>query len=290
MEKTIEVINLKKYYGKARGVEDVSFSLDKGEVFGFIGPNGAGKSTTIRSMLNLINKTDGEVLIKGKAYQTNDVEMKKTIGYLPSEVCLYDDLTVKAMLDYHERFHGAGTHEKRKRLVELLELDESKKMEDLSLGNKKKVGIVLALAHDPEIIILDEPTSGLDPIMQQTFYRIIQEEKEQGKTIIYSTHILEEVSKICDMVGIIKDGVMVKTDSVENLTKNSFLMVTITSTEKDEMMQELSAEIISSDENTIKFKTKTPAGDLIKSLAKYSIDKILIEEPTIEELFMHYYE
>lgn len=290
MDKTIEVIKLKKYYGKTRGVEDVSFSLDKGEVFGFIGPNGAGKSTTIRSMLNLINKTGGSVLIKGRAYQTNDVQLKKIIGYLPSEVYLYDDLTVKAILDYHERFHGAGTHEKRARLVQLLELDESKKIEDLSLGNKKKVGIVLALAHDPEIIILDEPTSGLDPIMQQTFYRIIREEKARGKTIIYSTHILGEVSKICDKVGIIKDGILIKTDSVENLTKNSFSIVTVTSPEKDRILEELSAETISSEEDTVKFKTELPAERLIGSLAKYRLDKILIEEPTIEELFMHYYE
>lgn len=289
MNKTIEVIQLKKYYGKTRGVEDVSFSLDKGDVFGFIGPNGAGKSTTIRSMLNLINKTGGSVFIKGREYQTNDVELKKIIGYLPSEVYLYDDLTVKGILDYHERFHGAHTHEKRVRLVELLELDESKKIEDLSLGNKKKVGIVLALAHDPEIIILDEPTSGLDPIMQQTFYSIVQEEKAKGKTIIYSTHILGEVSKICDKVGIIKDGILVRTDNVENLTKNSFLIVSVTSPEKDKIAEELSAEIISAEEEVIKFKTEMPAEQLIRSLAKHRLDKILIEEPTIEELFMHYY-
>lgn len=290
MDKTIEVIKLKKYYGKIRGVEDVSFSLGKGEVFGFIGPNGAGKSTTIRSMLNLINKTDGKVLIKGKEYQSNDVELKKLIGYLPSEVFLYDDLTVRDMLDYHEKFHGAGTHEKRESLVKALELDESKKIEDLSLGNKKKVGIVLALAHDPEIIILDEPTSGLDPIMQQTFYGIIRDEKEKGKTIIYSTHILGEVSKICDKVGIIKDGILIKTDNVENLIQNSFSIVTVTSPDKGKILEELAAELISAEEDTIRFKTEMSAEQLIRNLAQHKLEKILIEEPTIEELFMHYYE
>lgn len=290
MEKALEVRNLKKYYGKTRGVEDVSFSLEKGEVFGFIGPNGAGKSTTIRSILNLINKTGGHVLIHGKEFHSNDVDLKKIIGYLPSEVFLYDDLTVKAMLDYHEHFHGFGTHAKRAELVKLLELDESKKLEDLSLGNKKKVGIVLALAHDPEIIILDEPTSGLDPIMQQTFYRIIREEKAKGKTIIYSTHILGEVSKICDKVGIIKDGRLIKTDDVENLTQNSFCIVTVTSPEADIIQTSLSAEILSAEDNTVKFKTEVPADQLIKHLAQYKIDKVFIEEPTVEELFMHYYE
>lgn len=290
MGKAIEVVNLKKYYGKVRGVEDVSFSLESGEVFGFIGPNGAGKSTTIRSIMNLINKTDGKVIIKGREYHPNDVELKRIVGYLPSEVFLYDDLTVKAMLDYHESFYGAHTHEKRTRLVEILELDESKKIEDLSLGNKKKVGVVLALAHDPEIIILDEPTSGLDPIMQRTFFKIIKEEKAQGKTIIYSTHILSEVSKICDKVGIIKDGRLIKTDDVENLTKNSFSILTITSPDADRILEELSAEIISSEENTIKCKTEMPADQLIRCLAGYRLDKIRIEEPTIEELFIHYYE
>lgn len=290
MNKVLEVIKLKKYYGKTRGVEDVSFALDKGEVFGFIGPNGAGKSTTIRSILNLINKSDGNVLIHGKEFNSNDVKLKKIIGYLPSEVYLYDDLTVKAMLDYHERFHGADTHARRAELVELLELDESKKIEDLSLGNKKKVGIVLALAHDPEIIILDEPTSGLDPIMQQTFYRIILDEKKKGKTIIYSTHILDEVSKICDTVGIVKDGKLIKTDSVENLTKNSFCIVTLSSEEADSIVKTISAELIFTEGNTVKFKTELAADTLIKELSKYKIDKILIKEPTIEELFMHYYE
>lgn len=290
VDKAIEVVKLKKYYGKVRGAEDVSFSLEKGEVFGFIGPNGAGKSTTIRCIMNLINKNDGQIFVKGKEYNSDDVELKKIIGYLPSEVFLYDDLTVKEMLDYHEKFHGIWTHEKRVRMVELLEIDESKKIEDLSLGNKKKVGVVLALAHNPEIIILDEPTSGLDPIMQQTFYNLIKEEKKQGKTIIYSTHILDEVSKICDTVGFIKDGRLIKVDSVDGLTKDSFSKVTITSLENDKILKELSSELISAEENTMKIKTEMSADDLIKTLAKYRVEKVLIEEPTIEELFMHYYE
>ena len=290
MNKKIEVIKLKKYYGKNRGVEDVSFDLEQGDVFGFIGPNGAGKSTTIRSMLNLINKTDGKVLINGIEYESNNLKLKKIIGYLPSEISLYDDMTVKDMLDYHEKFYGEGTHEKREYLSKILELDETKKIEDLSLGNKKKVGIILALAHNPEIIILDEPTSGLDPIMQQVFYKIILNEKENGKTIIYSTHILSEVSKICDKVGIIKEGVLIKTDSVQNLIKNSFLIVTVVSKENEKILEELSLDVLSKDDNTIKFKTEVSADFLIRSLAKYRLEKVLIEEPTIEELFIHYYE
>lgn len=290
MEKVLEIKNLTKYYGKNLGVEDINLSLGKGEVFGFIGPNGAGKSTTIRCIMNLINKTSGIIYYNGKENDPNDVEMKKSIGYLPGEVFLYDDLTVKQMLDYHEKFYSEDIHERRAELVEKLKLDESKKIEDLSLGNKKKVGIVLALAHNPNLIILDEPTSGLDPIMQQVFYDLIEEEKQKGKTIIYSTHILNEVSKICDRVGIIKAGHLLKIDTVDNLVNKSFNVVTVTSGECNKIKNELELEIISEEKNTVKFKTELPADSLIKGLAHYQIDKILIEEPTIEDLFMHYYE
>ncbi|MBP3799451.1 MAG: ABC transporter ATP-binding protein, partial [Bacilli bacterium] len=193
----LEVKKLKKYYGKIRGVEDVSLSIKKGEIYGFIGPNGAGKSTTIRTIMGLINKTSGNIYINGKELDKNDIETKKIIGYLPSEINLYDDMTVKDILNYHESFYDKDISKKRKELVKLLRLDEKKKIEDLSLGNQKKVGIVLALMHEPEILILDEATSGLDPIMQNIFYELILEEKKKGTTILYSSHILSEVSKIC---------------------------------------------------------------------------------------------
>lgn len=166
MEKNIiEIQNLTKYYGKIKGIENLSLKLEEGEIFGFIGPNGAGKSTTIRSIMNLINKTSGKVLIENKEFNKDDIEIKEKIGYLPSEIYLYDDLTVKEMLDYHESFYKKDIHKRRVELVKRLELDEKKKIEDLSLGNLKKLGIILALAHEPKILILDEPTSGLDPIM-----------------------------------------------------------------------------------------------------------------------------
>ena len=195
MNKIIEIKNLTKYYGKTLGIKNLSLSLEEGEVFGFIGPNGAGKSTTIRSIMNLINKTEGEVYINGEEFTKDKTHLKKIIGYLPSEIHLYEDLTVKEMLDYHESFYKENIHKRRKELVKRLQLDESKKIEDLSLGNTKKVGIVLAFMHNPKILILDEPTSGLDPIMQQIFYELLKEEQEKGTTILYSTHILSEISK-----------------------------------------------------------------------------------------------
>ena len=160
MKKNIlEIQNLTKYYGKIKGVENVSLKLEEGEIFGFIGPNGAGKSTTIRSIMNLINKTSGKVLIEDEELSKHSVELKEKIGYLPSEIYLYDDLTVKEMLDYHERFYKKNIHNRRIELVKRFELEEKKKIEDLSLGNLKKLGIILAFMHEPKLLILDEPTS-----------------------------------------------------------------------------------------------------------------------------------
>ena len=290
MEKCIlEISNLTKYYGKIKGVEDLSLKLEEGEIFGFIGPNGAGKSTTIRSVMNLINKTSGRVLIDNKEFNRDDVEIKEKIGYLPSEIYLYDDLKVKEMLDYHEGFYKKDVHERRKELVERLELDERKKIEDLSLGNLKKLGIILAFMHEPKLLILDEPTSGLDPIMQNVFYDLLKEEKAKGNTIFYSTHILNEVSKICDRVGIIKNGKLIKVEKVEELSRKSLTFVTVTSDHSEDIAKELNAEIISREGKTVKFGNSLPHNELIKKLAKYEIDRVLIEEATIEEMFMHYY-
>lgn len=286
----IEIKNLTKYYGKIKGVENLNLELKEGEIFGFIGPNGAGKSTTIRSIMNLINKTEGCVLIDGIEFNKDDVSIKEKIGYLPSEINLYDDFTVKEMLDYHESFYKKDIHKKRTELVEKLNLDEKKKIEDLSLGNLKKLGIVLALMHQPKILILDEPTSGLDPIMQNAFYDILKEEKKKGTTILYSTHILSEISKICDRVGIIKDGNLIKIEKIDEIIKNNLVFVTITSNEVNKIIDDLKIEIISKENNTIKFKNKSSHCELIKQLASYEIEKILIEEPTLEDIFLHYYE
>ena len=290
MRKSIlEIQNLTKYYGKILGVEDLSLKLEVGEIFGFIGPNGAGKSTTIRCIMNLINKTSGKVLIENEEFNKDDLEIKEKIGYLPSEIHLYDDLTVKEMLDYHESFYHKNIHKRRIELVKRFELDEKKKIEDLSLGNLKKLGIILAFMHEPKIIILDEPTSRVDPIMQNIFYDLLKEEKIKGNTIFYSTHILSEVSKICDRVGIIRNGRLIKVEKIEKLSKKSLTFVTITSKQSKEIIKDLKINTISEDENTIKFGNNLPHNELIKKLSKYNIDRILIEEATLEDMFLHYY-
>lgn len=289
MSTILEVNNLTKYYGKILGVSNLSFSLDEGEVFGFIGPNGAGKSTTIRSIMNLINKNEGTILINGKEFNRNDTSLKEIVGYLPSEIHLYDDLTVKEMLDYHESFYKKNIHKRRCELVKKLKLDESKKIEDLSFGNLKKVGIVLAFMHGPKLLILDEPTSGLDPIMQQIFYKLLQEEKKKGTTILYSTHILSEVSKICDRVGIIKEGRLLKIERMEEMLRNNLTFVTVESKEIDKIIEDLKLNEKEKDNYTIRFKNNLLPNQLIESLSHYKIDRILIEEATLDDIFLHYY-
>lgn len=290
MQKTIlEIKNLTKYYGKIRGVENLSLRLAEGEIFGMIGPNGAGKSTTIRAIMNLLNKTSGEIWIDGKEFHKDDLNMKAKIGYLPSEIHLYDDLTVKQMLDYHESFYKKNLHGRRKELVERFKLDEMKRIEDLSLGNLKKVGFILAVMHEPKLLILDEPTSGLDPIMQNVFFEVLKEEKAKGTTCLYSTHILSEVSKICDRVGIIKEGHLIKTEEIEELSGKNLGFVIIESPDSEQILKDLQVKNISTDEKTIKFANHLPHNELIKRLAEYEISWIQIQEMSLEDLFLHYY-
>ena len=285
----LRVVQLCKNYGKTKGIEDLSLELNDGEIFGLIGPNGAGKSTTIRSIMNMINKSYGEVYFNDQLLDKNNIEAKKLIGYLPSEVFLYEDMSVKQMLDYHASFFKEDLSERRKELVKLLNVDEKKKIEDLSLGNLKKVGIILALMHNPKLLILDEPSSGLDPIMQQTFYEPLLQEKAKGTTIIYSTHILSEVSKICDRVGIIKDSHLVKIEDVDSLNNNRLTFIKINSVDNEKIKEALNLETYELGKNTIRFKYDKDVNSLLSVLTNFNIDRMLIEEPTIEEIFMHYY-
>ncbi|MDD6525554.1 MAG: ABC transporter ATP-binding protein [Firmicutes bacterium] len=285
----LRVVQLCKNYGKTKGIEDLSLELNDGEIFGLIGPNGAGKSTTIRSIMNMINKSYGEVYFNDQLLDKNNIEAKKLIGYLPSEVFLYEDMSVKQMLDYHASFFKEDLSERRKELVKLLNVDEKKKIEDLSLGNLKKVGIILALMHNPKLLILDEPSSGLDPIMQQTFYELLLQEKAKGTTIIYSTHILSEVSKICDRVGIIKDSHLVKIEDVDSLNNNRLTFIKINSVDNERIKEALDLETYELGKNTIRFKYDKDVNSLLSVLTNFNIDRMLIEEPTIEEIFMHYY-
>ena len=285
----LKIDKLTKYYGKIKGIENLSLELNEGEIFGFIGPNGAGKSTTIKCIMNLINKNSGDIYIAVKINNKDDLELKEIIGYLPSEISLYDDMTVKQILDYNAQFYKKDTSLKRKELVTKFQLDESKKIEQLSLGNLKKLGIVLALVHDPKLIILDEPTSGLDPIMQDVFYNILKEEREKGNTIFYSTHILSEIKKICDRVGIIKDGNLIKVETLKEMKNNNLVIVTIKSRKIANIKTELKFKILEETEEEIKILYNDDINKLIKLLECYNLEKLLIEELSIEDMFIHYY-
>ena len=288
MESVIKIKKLTKNYGKNIGIEDVDFEIQKGDVFGFIGPNGAGKSTTIRCIMDFINKTLGEIFIDGKIINRNDSKIKANIGYLPSEIHLYEDLTVKQMIEYSNSFYSENHMPKANALIKRLEVDEKKKINELSLGNLKKIGIILCLMHDPDIIIMDEPTSGLDPLMQEIFYKIIEEEKEKGKTILFSSHILSEIKRICNRVAIIKNGKIIKIDDIANFNDSNLMKVEILSKEIDKVKSALKLTDIKEKQNGIEF-VYSDINELIKILSNYDLDKLIITELDIEETFIHYY-
>lgn len=288
----IEINHLTKTYGHARGIVDVSFDVKEGEIFGFIGPNGAGKSTTIRTLLSLIHPTSGSAKIFGKDCIEFAPEIAKDIGYLPSEVFYYDNMKVIDLLKYSASFYKKDCRSRMKELVEIMELDTTKKIDDLSLGNKKKVGIVQGLLHEPKLIILDEPTSGLDPLMQQRFFDLLVEEKKKGATILFSSHILSEVQRLCDRVAIIKEGKIVTVEKISNLQENNYKKIKIEtkSTVNQDSFKIAGVNNLNIEDNTVSFIFKGDINTVIKKIAEIEIFNIWIEEPDLEEIFMHYYE
>ena len=223
----IEANHLTKYYGKARGIVDVSFHVDEGEIFGFIGPNGAGKSTTIRLFLSLIYPTSGSATIFGKDCIKYGPALRQDIGYLPSDVFYYERMKVIDLLKYSASFYAKDCTQRMRTLADTMELDLNRCIEDLSYGNKKKVGIVQGLLHQPKLLFLDEPTAGLDPLMQRKFFQLIQEENARGVTIFFSSHILGEVQRMCSRVGIIKEGRMIEIADIKTLQQNNYKKVLV---------------------------------------------------------------
>ena len=285
----IEIKNLTKYYGKQKGIEEVSFKVEEGEIFGFIGPNGAGKSTTIRTLLSLIYPTSGEATIFGKDIVEFGHEIKEEIGYLPSEVFYYDNMKVIDILKYSASFYKKDCSKRMYELAKIMDLDLNKKVDDLSYGNKKKVGIVQGLLHEPKLLILDEPTSGLDPLMQQIFFDLIIEENKKGTTVLFSSHILTEVQKLCNRVGIIKDGSIVRVDNIEALKGDNYKRFTIDV--NDTTGFELNGvSDLKIEGDGVNFLFKGDVNEVISLLATKKVNNLVIEEPTLEEIFMHYYQ
>jgi len=291
----IETKKLTKYYGKTLGIKDLDLSIQQGEIFGFIGPNGAGKSTTIRTLLGLIHPTSGSATIFGKDITKFGPEIKEEIGYLPSEVFYYDNMKVIDLLKYSGSFYKKDSNLISKRFRELakyLDLDLKKKIDDLSYGNKKKVGIIQGLLHEPKLIILDEPTGGLDPLMQQRFFDLLREENKKGVTILFSSHILNEVQKLCDRVAIIKDGKIIKIDTIRSLAENThkrFRLETAVRVDKSRFtgIRGISDLVIT--DNTVSFLFRGRINEITKIIASLNLTNMLVEEPDLKEIFMHYY-
>lgn len=288
----IELKNLTKTYGHARGISDISFNVEEGEIFGFIGPNGAGKSTTIRTLLSLIYPTSGSATIFGKDSVKYAAEIKKDIGYLPSEVFYYDNMRVKDLLKYSASFYKKDCSRRMHELAEMMNLDLNKKIDDLSFGNKKKVGIVQGLLHEPKLIILDEPTSGLDPLMQQKFFDLLKEENKKGTTILFSSHILTEVQKMCDRVAIIKEGKLVKLEKISTLKENSHKRIKL---ELNQPVAKAYFDLpgvsnVEIKEHQVSLLFRGNINVMMKKLADLDLLNVWLEEPDLEEIFMHYYE
>jgi len=291
----IETTKLTKYYGKSRGIVDVDMAVEEGEIFGFIGPNGAGKSTTIRTLLGLIYPTSGSATIFGKEIIKSGPEIRQQVGYLPSEVFYYDDMRVIDLLRYSASFYRKDHRaiEKRiKHLAELFDLDLKKKIDDLSYGNKKKVGIIQGLAHEPKLIILDEPTGGLDPLIQQEFFNLLKDENAKGATILFSSHILSEVQKLCDRVAIIKEGTIIKVEQIKTLLENSTkrFKLELNTVPDSSVFGIAGVSDLAAAGNSVSFLYRGRVNDITKILAEQNLIDLLVEEPDLEEIFMHYYE
>ncbi len=287
----IETNKLTKYYGKDRGILDVSLKVEEGEIFGFIGPNGAGKSTTIRTLLSLIHPSSGSAKIFGRDCFKEGHDIRKDIGYLPSEVFYYNNMKVIDLLKYSASFYNKDCTKRIKEIAEVMDLDLNRKIDDLSFGNKKKVGIVQGLLHQPKLIILDEPTGGLDPLMQQKFFDLIREENNRGATIFFSSHILDEVQKMCNRVAIIKDGKIIKTESIEALRNDNYKKIKIVSNKSldDTIFNMDGVTDLKSTEVEANFMYKGNMNKVIEKLSTVDVKNLLVQEPTLEEIFMYYY-
>jgi len=292
----IETVGLRKFYGKARGIEDVSLTVDEGEIFGFIGPNGAGKSTTIRVLLNLIFPTAGEARVLGLDPVTEGRAIRAQIGYLPAEVGYYEDMTVRSLLEYSAGFYGMDAAATRSRINELcgaFELDTKRNTHALSSGNRRKVGIVAALLHRPKLLILDEPTGSLDPLMQARLFEVLGEENRRGTTVFFSSHVLSEVQRFCHRVAIIKDGRVIKVEEVSTLRAGRFQKVRIALTSAERPTLSVAGIVhqqTSPDGQHLELLYNGNINELVRELAQLDLASLSLEEPPLEEVFMHYYE
>ncbi|MCX6254920.1 MAG: ABC transporter ATP-binding protein [Bacteroidia bacterium] len=289
----IEITDLSKFYGKARGIEHVNLEIGEGEIFGFIGPNGAGKSTTIRILLNLIFPTGGSARIMGMDVIRETKKIKLQVGYIPSDANAYSSMLVDEFLSYCIRFYKVKNSAQRiAELSELFEQDLKRRIAELSMGNRKKVSIVQSLLHYPKLLILDEPTTGLDPLMQAKFFELLRSENRRGMTIFFSSHILNEVQMLCKRVAIIKEGKIIKLEDIETLRRKQLKKVHVEfgdNVNEENFSIHGIESIIARFGNMISFMYSGDINELVSLLVGRKIVNLTIEEPSLEEIFMHYY-
>jgi len=289
----IETHDLTVYYGKHRGIENINLTVEQGEVFGFLGPNGAGKTTTQRVLMDVIHPTSGQATIFGLDCQTNGVAVRKRIGYLPGELSLYPSMKAVDFLDMLASLRDNNLDMRyRDDLYQRLDFDPTRRIKAYSRGNKQKIGIIAAFMNKPDLLILDEPTGGLDPLVQQTVLELVQEVKADGRTVFFSSHILPEVQAVCDRVGIIRDGQLIKTETVENLTKQSFKRVHMTLRDlppADAFAIDGVAET-GRDGQMVMLEVADSLPQVMEVAASYGIEDIDTPHVTLEEIFLNYYD
>ncbi len=286
--KAITAENLVKYYGKARGIDGLNLNVETGDFFGFIGPNGAGKSTTIRTLLGLISPTSGKAQVLGMDIGKNNRAILQRVGYLPSDTAFYNGMKVREILKLSAELRKKDCSKAADELCERLQLDRDRKVEDLSFGNRKKVGIVCALQHDPELLILDEPTGGLDPLMQHEFFSILQERNRKGTTVFLSSHILSEIQRHCSRAAVIREGKIIACDSVDKLAESSARRVTLRGNIRREGLPKCRDWKELGD--SVSFLYSGDINVLVRALAAADIQDVTIAEPDLEEIVLHFYE
>ena len=287
MNNAVSLEGLVKRYGKHRGIEGLDLKVKEGEWFGYIGPNGAGKSTTIRTMLGLIKATEGKSTVLGMDSWKDREKIMEKVGYLPSEAIFYPEMTVSETLDYALSLHGCKDRRRQKELSERLELDTGRKIGELSYGNRKKVGIVCALEHNPSLLILDEPTGGLDPLMQREFFSMLEEEHRKGVTIFMSSHILSEIESHAETAAAIREGRIIVSGKVEEISKTNARRVSLRG--KADISTLTGVKEVVEDKNGMSFLYSGEASALLEALNKGSVKDFTVTEPDLEEVFLHYY-
>jgi ABC-2 type transport system ATP-binding protein len=294
MTTIIQTNRLTKHYGSSRGIQDVTFSVEQGEGFGFLGPNGAGKTTTIRVLMGLLRPSSGSATIGGLDSWGASAEVKRLVGYLPSEFALDSALTGAEILTYLGNLRGRADQAAIKHFANRLDLDLSRRFREYSHGNKQKVGLVQAFMHRPRLLILDEPTSGLDPLNQQEFYNMVAEVKADGRSVFLSSHILPEVEQTCDRVGIIREGQLVRVDSVASLTDIKHHIVELTFIQPVATtafsglpgVRDVAAE---QDGTLLRLTVQGDLGAVLQAAAQNHATNLTTREPSLEEIFLQYY-